>query len=116
MNQSITLVSAGFLDLSPAHLIVLLIVVLLVFGPSRLPELSKAIGKSVRYFKKGLSDMKDELENTPPPDEEKKPADTTTVTVEPVKPAITGVHVQQIPAPGQTPGENAPQKAESEKK
>jgi len=63
--------SAGFLDLSPVHLVILLVVVLLFFGPSRLPELSKAIGKSVRYFKKGLHDIQDELE-TPPSDEKKE--------------------------------------------
>ena len=64
--------SAGFLDLSPVHLIILLVVVLLVVGPKRIPEISEAIGKSVRNFKKGLHDIQDDL-NKPPADEKKEP-------------------------------------------
>ncbi len=37
--------------LQPWHLIVILGVALLVFGPSRLPEIGQAIGKSIREFR-----------------------------------------------------------------
>ncbi len=36
------------------HLILLAGIVLLFFGPSRLPGLSKSLGESIRNFKKGL--------------------------------------------------------------
>ena len=36
------------------HLLVLLGVILLFFGPSRLPGLGKSLGESMRNFKKGL--------------------------------------------------------------
>jgi len=36
--------------LQPTHLIIILVVALLIFGPSRLPELGKAIGKTLREF------------------------------------------------------------------
>lgn len=42
------------MGLSIWHLLVLLAIVLLFFGPSRLPGLSKSIGESIRGFKKGL--------------------------------------------------------------
>ena len=41
----------------PLHLIVVLVIVLVVFGPGRLPELGESLGKSIRAFKKGLEDV-----------------------------------------------------------
>lgn len=37
------------------------VVILLVFGPRRLPEMAKGIGQSVREFRKGIRDMKDDF-------------------------------------------------------
>lgn len=42
------------MGLSIWHLILLAGIVLLFFGPSRLPGLSKSLGESFRNFKKGL--------------------------------------------------------------
>ena len=44
------------------EIVLLLAVVLLIFGPSRLPGLGKSIGASIRGFKKGLND--DEVDVT----------------------------------------------------
>lgn len=44
------------------HLLILLVIVLLIFGPSRLPGLGKSIGEAIRGFKKGLGD--DEIDVT----------------------------------------------------
>ena len=38
---------------SPTHLIIVLVIVLLVFGAKRVPELAKGLGAGVREFKKG---------------------------------------------------------------
>ena len=40
----------------PLHLIVVLAVVLVVFGPGRLPELGESLGRSIRGFKKALEE------------------------------------------------------------
>ncbi len=45
----------------PMHLILILLIVLIIFGPGKLPELGEGLGKSIKAFKKA---MKDE-ENTP---------------------------------------------------
>ena len=47
------------------ELLVVLVVVLLVFGPGRLPEMMGNLGKAMREFQKGLHD---------PPEIEKAPA------------------------------------------
>jgi sec-independent protein translocase protein TatA len=46
------------------ELIVILVIVLVVFGAGKLPEIGGALGKSIRNFKKA-SDGKDEIEITP---------------------------------------------------
>lgn len=38
-------------------LILILVIALVVFGPSKLPEIGKAVGSSLREFKKATSDM-----------------------------------------------------------
>ena len=40
--------------IQPMHLIVILVVVLIVFGPGKLPELGKSLGEAIRGFKKAL--------------------------------------------------------------
>ncbi|MBV9212078.1 MAG: twin-arginine translocase TatA/TatE family subunit [Actinobacteria bacterium] len=41
--------------LSPSHIMVLLVVVLLVFGARRLPELGRSLGSGMREFKDSVS-------------------------------------------------------------
>jgi sec-independent protein translocase protein TatA len=38
---------------SPTHLIIVLVIVLLLFGAKRVPELAKGLGAGIREFKKG---------------------------------------------------------------
>lgn len=42
----------GLGALQPGHLIVILVIVLLIFGPGKLPELGKAMGDGLRELKK----------------------------------------------------------------
>ena len=41
--------------------VVIILVVLLLFGAKRLPELAKGLGKSIREFKKATSEVEDEV-------------------------------------------------------
>lgn len=45
-----------FLSHAP-ELLLVLVGALIVFGPKRLPEMGSALGKSIRDFKHGVSDM-----------------------------------------------------------
>jgi sec-independent protein translocase protein TatA len=40
----------------PTHLILVLAIVLIVFGPGKLPEAGKALGHAIRDFKKALNE------------------------------------------------------------
>ena len=40
----------------PTHLLLILGIALLVFGPKKLPELGRALGESIRVFKKGFDE------------------------------------------------------------
>ena len=49
-------------NVGPLEIAVVLVIVLVVFGPRRLPELGKSMGKGIREFKGSLSmDDKDEI-------------------------------------------------------
>ncbi len=56
------------------ELLIILVVVLLIFGPRRLPEMAKGLGQSVREFRKGIRDMKNDFEAEAESVEEPAPA------------------------------------------
>jgi len=45
--------------LQPWHLIIILVIILVVFGPGKLPQLGKAVGDSMRDFKKAIDHSPD---------------------------------------------------------
>ena len=49
-------------SLGPTELIIILVVVLLLFGAKKLPDLARSIGKSTSEFKKGLKEAADDDE------------------------------------------------------
>ena len=50
--------------LQPMHLIIILVIVLIIFGPGKLPELGSSIGKAIRGFKKAMAEPEQKLEYT----------------------------------------------------
>jgi len=54
------------LGLSPAHLIIILVIALIVIGPGKLPEVGAAIGKSIKEFQKATGGITDTLTGTAP--------------------------------------------------
>lgn len=45
------------------ELIIILLVILLLFGAKRLPELAKSLGRSIRHFKEGMNDITNSSES-----------------------------------------------------
>jgi sec-independent protein translocase protein TatA len=52
---------------TPTHLIIILVIALLVFGPRKLPELGKGLGEGLKGFKEGIKGTTDtpKQETTP---------------------------------------------------
>ena len=53
--------------LTPAHILVLVVVLLLVFGVKRLPELGRSLGSGIREFKTSIGGMPGDARPTLPP-------------------------------------------------
>ncbi|PID98701.1 twin-arginine translocase TatA/TatE family subunit [Candidatus Saccharibacteria bacterium] len=49
----------AILDLSTGSLVILLLIVLLLFGSKKLPELSRSLGESARELRKGINSEED---------------------------------------------------------
>ncbi len=51
--------------LSPTHLIIILVIVLIIFGPSRLPQLGKSLGKTMKAIREGSEGNVEEDDDEP---------------------------------------------------
>jgi TatA/E family protein of Tat protein translocase len=67
-------------------LVIILVIVLIVYGPGKLPEVGGAIGKAMREFRKTSSDIQEEFKKSATPDSTTEPM-ATTGTAPDVKPA-----------------------------
>ncbi len=57
---------------APSHLLIILLIILVIFGPSKLGDIGGAMGKAVKDFKKAMSDD-DTAKTVARPDEAKTP-------------------------------------------
>ncbi len=69
--------------IQPLHLVVIVIVALIIFGPSRLPEIGRGLGKALNEFRAGTKEMTEGFR-----DEVTKPsAETATASAAQAQPA-----------------------------
>ena len=52
-----------FFNLGPGEIVVIALVILLIFGGKKIPELMKGMGKGVKSFKEGMNDISDDVLN-----------------------------------------------------
>jgi len=69
----------GFLDIGIGEILLILIVALIIWGPKRIPEIGRGMGKILRAFRKVSFDLTSELtkevggdEKDPPPQQKGK--------------------------------------------
>ena len=68
--------------LGAPEIILIALIVLLLFGGKKIPELMRGMGKGVKNFKEGMNNMEDEINAPPPPKKEPekdKPQDQKSV-------------------------------------
>ena len=63
-NKMISSILLGFMNLGGGEIFIVLVIILLLFGAKRIPDLARGLGKGIKEFK----DAKDGIEK----DEEKK--------------------------------------------
>ncbi len=50
----------------PTELIIILLLVLVLFGAKRIPEIAQGLGKGIREFKKSIKEVQEEIESPEP--------------------------------------------------
>ncbi|WP_444661847.1 Sec-independent protein translocase subunit TatA [Cellulomonas sp. CW35] len=95
------------------HIVVLVVVILLLFGAKRLPDLAKSVGQSMKIFKREMKDLTtDAPAPVPPASPSTAPAAPPVTQAEPpVGQPPVQPHVApepSAPAPQDRPGESGP--------
>ena len=88
---------ASFMNLGGPDLIIILLIILVLFGAKKLPELARGLGQAIKEFQKAKDEFSDELHKAGQSD------------TKPAPPASTVAQTATRPDPNQaaTPGENA---------
>ena len=60
---------------APWHLLIILLIILVIFGPSKLGDIGGALGKGIKDFKRAMNDSDDAAKPTTAKAEETKPSD-----------------------------------------
>lgn len=55
----------SFFGMGPMELLLIVVVLLLVFGARRIPEIAQGMGKGIREFKRAMKDVTDEVKGSP---------------------------------------------------
>ncbi len=56
-------------DIGAPELIIILVAVLIIFGPGKLPDLGRTLGKSIREFRHSVQDVTDETDPAAKPND-----------------------------------------------
>ncbi len=99
---------ASFMNLGGPDLLVILVIILVLFGAKKLPELARGLGQAIKEFQKAKDEFTDELHKAGHSDDAAKgnppPASTVARTDAPASSAV-----RPDPNQGATPGGKADQ-------
>lgn len=88
-------------DISPIQILIVLVIALLVFGPKRLPEMGRSVGRGIREFKGAIMD------ETPPTTPARPVAPTEATNTAKVV-ADDDTELEGVVVPGNTPPPRGP--------
>jgi len=93
------------LGIQPIHIVIIVVVALLVFGPKRLPEMGRSIGKALNEFRNGTREMTDSLRSEVPGSGDAVTTNNTT-TVNTASPSPMQSVAFQVPSIAPAPAGN----------
>jgi TatA/E family protein of Tat protein translocase len=79
------------------ELVVIFVIALIVFGPKKLPDLGRSLGKSLAEFKRASTELRNTLEEEVRLDEQKSAIAATAPPVQPVVPVTVEPAVHALP-------------------
>jgi sec-independent protein translocase protein TatA len=105
---------ASFMNLAGPDLIVILLIILVLFGAKKLPELARGMGSAIKEFQKAKDDFSDELHSAGKTDTAKAQPDVRTPEatiprIENASTASTASERRRDPDQSRVPGDKADQ-------
>jgi sec-independent protein translocase protein TatA len=89
--------------IGPWEIAIVVVLILLIFGPRKLPELGSSLGKSIRGFKKGMKDDHDDQDQTIAAAQEATSPDDAPVTKSQTAEPSAAAEAVATPPVGETP-------------
>ena len=86
---------ASLTNLAGPDLLIILLIVLVLFGAKKLPELARGMGQAVKEFQKAKDEFTDELHKSAPPTTTSpnvQPAQSTVARADTTAPAVPQTH------------------------
>jgi sec-independent protein translocase protein TatA len=77
------------------ELLIVLVLALVVFGPKRLPEIGGALGKGIKEFRRGTTEIEEKVTGSDPHVQD-RPARIPAEPLERETPAATGAHDPRV--------------------
>ena len=77
------------------ELIIIFVIALIIFGPRKLPELGRSLGKSIAEFKKASNELKSTLEEEIRLEEQRSSIEASKATTPVAAPAATMPHAEE---------------------
>ena len=103
---------ASFMNLAGPDLIVILLIILVLFGAKKLPELARGMGSAIKEFQKAKDEFTDELHTAGKTDAAKPDTRAPAATVpriETAPPASTASEIRRDPDQARVPGDHSGQ-------
>jgi len=92
-----------FFGIGPMEILLILIIGLLIFGPGKLPQIGRDVGKALRSFKKAATDLSAEMSKEMEEDKKEINSDTKQIKQE-----IDEISNPAKPEAGKTPADGKP--------
>jgi sec-independent protein translocase protein TatA len=89
----------------PMHLLIILVVVILIFGPGRLGNIGRDLGKSIKDFKKAMSEEDVTHQDTAPPAQAPRTEQIPPAAASQAAPQAPQAAAQATQAAAQTPAD-----------